>query len=378
MRADSVSPQASWPEHDHDADAGGGADGPQRQRGVGRREVGRADPRAAVAADEERLWRARRRGPVGDVEQRRAPVDLDHAGVLHRARDRDQRRARVLHQPVGPEGVGAGAGDHGDVGQRLGVVHQRPPAPDAQRDSLVGTERRQGLTRLDPADQGGLLAGDEAVGRAHQDLGDRANSPPPRARPWPAPRPPRRGRGPRARTRVTRRAPLAAARSWAPSSTRWGERIRRSLSLSLAGSPSMPLTTMVPPLPAAWATASLMAAGNPAPPRPARPEDSSTETKASRQPRAPGDGQRDRAQGGDVTGQVGRVAQEPVAAGRGEGLAHARHGVTLLGRAGQRQVLGRHSGDRRVRRPGRGLTGDAAAARPARPPRRRRTPPPAR
>lgn len=56
--------------------------------------------------------------------------------------------------------------------------------------------------------------------------------------------------------------------------------------MSLAGSPSIALTTMVPPLPAACATASLMAEGNPAPPRPASPEASSTETNASCQPRA--------------------------------------------------------------------------------------------
>ena len=89
---------------------------------------------------------------------------------------------------------------------------------------------------------------------------------------------------------VTRRAPLAAARSWAPSSTRWGDRSRRSLSLSLAGSPSMALTRIVPPPPAACATASLIAAGNPAPPRPASPEASSIDTNASRQPRSPRDG----------------------------------------------------------------------------------------
>ena len=89
---------------------------------------------------------------------------------------------------------------------------------------------------------------------------------------------------------VTRRAPLAAARSWAPSSTRCGDRIRSSLSLSLAGSPSMALTRTVPPGPAAWATASLTAAGNPAPPRPSRPEASSMETKPSPQPLAPAGG----------------------------------------------------------------------------------------
>ena len=57
--------------------------------------------------------------------------------------------------------------------------------------------------------------------------------------------------------------------------------------MSLEGSPSIALTTMVPPLPAACATANLMPVGNPAPPRPAKPEDSSIDTKPSRQPSAP-------------------------------------------------------------------------------------------
>ena len=89
---------------------------------------------------------------------------------------------------------------------------------------------------------------------------------------------------------MTRRAPLAAARSWAPSRTRWGDRKRRSLSLSLAGSPSIALTTTVPPPPAACATASLIAAGNPAPPRPPSPEASSIDTNASRHPWSRRDG----------------------------------------------------------------------------------------
>ena len=38
-----------------------------------------------------------------------------------------------------------------------------------------------------------------------------------------------------------------AARYCAPSSTRWGARVKSTLSLSLAGSPSMALTTTVPP-----------------------------------------------------------------------------------------------------------------------------------
>ena len=77
-------------------------------------------------------------------------------------------------------------------------------------------------------------------------------------------------------------APVAAARSCAPSSTRWGDRSRRSLSLSLAGSPSIAFTRMVPPWPAARASAALIAAGNPAPPLPVSPDASMVLTNASR------------------------------------------------------------------------------------------------
>ena len=90
-------------EHDHDADAGSRPDGPQREGGIRRREVGRPDPRAAVAADEERLRGSGRRGPRRDLRQRGAPVDLDHPGVLHRSRDRDERGTGVLDHPVGAE-----------------------------------------------------------------------------------------------------------------------------------------------------------------------------------------------------------------------------------------------------------------------------------
>ncbi len=129
---------------------------------------------------------------------------------------------------------------------------------------------------------------------------------------------------------VTRWALVAAANSCAPSRTRCGDRINSSLSLSLAGSPSMALTTMVPPLPAAWATASLMAEGNPAPPRPANPEASSTDTNASCQPRAFPDGSGRGTERGHVAGQVGGVTEQPVATGGRHGFADAMHDATLL------------------------------------------------
>ncbi len=148
----------------------------QGQGRVRRREGGRADPRSAVAADEDGLRSPRRRGPVGDVDEGRPPVHLDHAGMRHRARDRDEGSAGVLHEAVGAEGIGPRPGDHRDVGQRLGVVDQRAAAADAEGGALVGSEGRQGATRVDPADERRLLPGDEAVGRPHEHLGDRRAS----------------------------------------------------------------------------------------------------------------------------------------------------------------------------------------------------------
>ena len=58
-------------------------------------------------------------------------------------------------------------------------------------------------------------------------------------------------------------APVADARSCAPSSTRCGERSMRSLSLSLAGSPSMAFTRTVPPRPAPRASGHLDCGGKP-------------------------------------------------------------------------------------------------------------------
>ena len=118
-----------------------GADGAQRQRGVGRGEVGRADPGAAVPADEQRLGRTGRRRPVRDVDQRRAPVDLHHAGVLDRARDGDEGRARVLDQPVGRErhpGRCGRSSPHGPASRRC--ARAPPVRPMRRAVTFVGAE----------------------------------------------------------------------------------------------------------------------------------------------------------------------------------------------------------------------------------------------
>ncbi len=49
-----------WPQHDDDPDTGRGTDGPQRQRGVRRGEIPRADPGATVTTDQQRLGAVRR------------------------------------------------------------------------------------------------------------------------------------------------------------------------------------------------------------------------------------------------------------------------------------------------------------------------------
>ena len=130
------------------------------------------NPGAAVAADEKRLGRGSRHGPVGDVDQGCPAVDLHHTGVLHGTRDGDERGPGVFDQAVGPECVRAGAGDHRHVGQRLRVVDEGAAAPYAQGRALVRAEGREGLAGLDPARQGRLLAGDEAVRRPHHRFGD--------------------------------------------------------------------------------------------------------------------------------------------------------------------------------------------------------------
>ena len=48
----------------------------------------------------------------------------------------------LLGHPAGPKRSGTVAGDEGDVGQRLGVVHQGRALLDAEWNALVRTEHR--------------------------------------------------------------------------------------------------------------------------------------------------------------------------------------------------------------------------------------------
>ena len=72
-------------------------------------------------------------------------------------------------------------------------------------------------------------------------------------------------------TITTSRAPVSSAAPAAPSSTRCGATASRTLSLSLAGSPSTPLAMTLGTGQAAASARSLTAVGKPAPPRPVRP-----------------------------------------------------------------------------------------------------------
>jgi len=82
-------------------------------------------------------------------------------------------------------------------------------------------------------------------------------------------------------------AARALAANSAPSSTRWGTHDRRTLSLALAGSPSMAFTTSVRFPRADPTSLSLKADGNDAPPRPTRPDASISAAKRSGQLRSP-------------------------------------------------------------------------------------------
>ena len=150
MRADSVSPQASGPSTTTMPTPAVAPIGTERQGRIGRREVLRPDPGAAVPAHEECLG-----CPVGVARLAMSMSGVPRStsttpGCSHGATDRDQRGAGVLHEPVGTERVRARPGDHGDVRERLGVVHEGAPPPDAQSRPLVGPERRERVPRLDP------------------------------------------------------------------------------------------------------------------------------------------------------------------------------------------------------------------------------------
>ena len=125
--------------------------------------------------------------------------------------------------------------------ERLDVLHERRPPPDAALERPRRRERRQRRAAVELIDQRGLLAGDEcASGRndAHPDavvaLGAARDLE-------------RRDRAARRHTRrdatIASRAPTTVAASTAPSSTRCGAVASSTLSLRAAGSPSAPFTT---------------------------------------------------------------------------------------------------------------------------------------
>ena len=126
----------------------------------------------------------------------------------------------------------------------------------------------------------------------------------------------------------------------APSSTRCGDRVRSNLSLSLAGSLSMPLTTTVPPRPAARATASLMAAGNPA----TAPAGQTRRLEGGHQGLPPSAGRASGTQGPAPTGgrpgrSGGRAGGGPARGGAGHASVMAILGSTCwtAGAAGRRR-----------------------------------------
>lgn len=77
-------------QHDDDANPGGGTNRTEGERRIGRREVLRTNPRAAIPSHEEGLRLSDRRRATGDIDEWSPPVDLDHPGLLDGATDRHQ------------------------------------------------------------------------------------------------------------------------------------------------------------------------------------------------------------------------------------------------------------------------------------------------
>ena len=279
----------------------------------------------------------------------------------------------ILEQAVGPERVGAGAGDHGHVRQGLGVVHQRALAADAQGRALVRAEGREGLAGLDPAGQRRLLAGDEAVGWVHHRLGTRRA-----AGGHALVHRPRHGGGDMV-------APLGHADGDPARAAGRGEELR-AVEHEVGRADEEQLVLVAGRL-ALHGVDDHRAAGTggvrdgeldggrepgPTAARQARGLEHRHECLAP----TPGAGprQRHRAQCGHVAGQVGGVAEQPVAPGGGDGLAHVRHGG--IPPSGARSARGASAA-----RPGRSRGPSApwpggrprGAARPAPRRRRRRT-----
>ena len=108
-----------------------------------------SDPAAAVATYEECAGGTQRVRPSRDVEKSRAPDDLDHSGVLHGARNGDERGAGVVDRSMAAKGVGprnVRSCTHGPGSLRCGsapVGARRVRASPCRVGTTGGTGRRR-------------------------------------------------------------------------------------------------------------------------------------------------------------------------------------------------------------------------------------------
>ena len=99
-----------------------------------------------------------------DLAQGGAHRDLDEAGVVHLAREREHLRALRRRRADLAEPLRALVDDDGDVRERLDVVDDRRTPPEALDGRERRTRTRHAAVALDGLQQGGLLAADERAG----------------------------------------------------------------------------------------------------------------------------------------------------------------------------------------------------------------------
>jgi hypothetical protein len=157
-------------EHDDDPHPRRRADSAELDGGVGDGEMFRRHPRAPVAANEICAGSVTWHGSLDDVTERSAPVDFDDARSRNGATYRHEASSRVFGRSSNTKGFRAIAGDEGDVGQRLGVVHQRREPADAQWGALVEAKYRQSFSVFHPMGQGGFLSAHESTGGTDENL----------------------------------------------------------------------------------------------------------------------------------------------------------------------------------------------------------------